>query len=240
MGDAGEIVAVEKHAGRADALRRPPSGWARRSSRCAPQDARSARARPSTASSSTRRARTSARSPRGRTRAGARPAARRRWPALQREILDAGAAASRPAVPSSTRPARSRQRRTSCRGSFLAAHGHFRPTHHRRPPCLGPSGHAPHAHPSAPRPHRRLLRREVPPRAEQAGGTRPTLPVLPRAVAAADHEPARPRYRCVNCLQRFELCSVCPNCGEHSTIVRMSNTALYVCGHCQSSMLTPI
>jgi hypothetical protein len=44
----------------------------------------------------------------------------------------------------------------------------------------------------------------------------------------------------VNCLQRFELRSVCPNCGEHSTIVRMSNTALYICGHCQSSMLTTI
>ena len=36
------------------------------------------------------------------------------------------------------------------------------------------------------------------------------------------------RYRCVNCLRRFELASVCPNCGEHSTIVRMSSTALYV------------
>ena len=35
------------------------------------------------------------------------------------------------------------------------------------------------------------------------------------------------RYRCVNCLRRFELASVCPNCGEHSTIVRMSSTALY-------------
>jgi ribosomal protein S27AE len=44
----------------------------------------------------------------------------------------------------------------------------------------------------------------------------------------------------VNCLHRFELRSVCPNCGEHSTIVRMSNTALYMCGHCQSSMLAPI
>jgi predicted RNA-binding Zn-ribbon protein involved in translation (DUF1610 family) len=41
----------------------------------------------------------------------------------------------------------------------------------------------------------------------------------------------------VNCLQRFELCSVCPNCGEHSTIVRMSSTALYECGHCHGSML---
>jgi DNA-directed RNA polymerase subunit RPC12/RpoP len=48
------------------------------------------------------------------------------------------------------------------------------------------------------------------------------------------------RYHCVNCLRRFELRSVCPNCGEHSTIVRMSNTELYVCNHCRSSMLQPI
>ena len=48
------------------------------------------------------------------------------------------------------------------------------------------------------------------------------------------------RYRCVNCLQRFELRSVCPDCGEHSTIARMSNMELYCCGHCQGSMLQPI
>ena len=48
------------------------------------------------------------------------------------------------------------------------------------------------------------------------------------------------RYRCVNCLHRFELASVCPNCGEHSTIVRMSSTALYACNHCRESMLVPI
>jgi DNA-directed RNA polymerase subunit RPC12/RpoP len=60
------------------------------------------------------------------------------------------------------------------------------------------------------------------------------------------HEPwLRPtnlpgRYRCVNCLRRYELLSVCPNCGEHSTIVRMSSTDLYQCNHCSSSMLQPI
>ena len=65
-------------------------------------------------------------------------------------------------------------------------------------------------------------------------------------VCPACHEPwLRPtnlpgRYRCVNCLHRFELMSVCPNCGEHSTIVRMSDTALYACNHCQASMLQPI
>ena len=65
-------------------------------------------------------------------------------------------------------------------------------------------------------------------------------------VCPACHEPwLRPtnlpgRYRCVNCLTRFELSSVCPNCGEHSTIVRMSDTALYACNNCGSSMLQPI
>ncbi len=44
----------------------------------------------------------------------------------------------------------------------------------------------------------------------------------------------------MNCLHRFELRSVCPNCGEHSTIVRMSSTALYMCNNCRSSMLQPI
>lgn len=60
------------------------------------------------------------------------------------------------------------------------------------------------------------------------------------------HEPwLRPttvpgRYRCVYCLQRFELVSVCPNCGEHSTIVRMSSTANVECNHCRSSMLVAV
>jgi ribosomal protein L37AE/L43A len=48
------------------------------------------------------------------------------------------------------------------------------------------------------------------------------------------------RYRCVYCLQRFELVSVCPNCGEHSTIVRMSSTAIVACNHCQGSMLQAV
>jgi predicted nucleic acid-binding Zn ribbon protein len=48
------------------------------------------------------------------------------------------------------------------------------------------------------------------------------------------------RYRCVNCLQRFELMSLCPDCGEHSTIVRMSSTAEMKCNHCQASMLQPV
>ena len=48
------------------------------------------------------------------------------------------------------------------------------------------------------------------------------------------------RYRCVYCLRRYELRSVCPNCGEHSTIVRMSSTATTQCAACGDSMLLPI
>jgi uncharacterized protein (DUF983 family) len=48
------------------------------------------------------------------------------------------------------------------------------------------------------------------------------------------------RYRCVYCLHRFELVSVCPNCGEHSTIVRMSSTAILKCNNCGDSMLMSI
>jgi ribosomal protein L37AE/L43A len=48
------------------------------------------------------------------------------------------------------------------------------------------------------------------------------------------------RYRCANCLGRFELVSVCPDCGEHSTIVRMSSTAIMTCNHCQGSMLQAV
>ena len=60
------------------------------------------------------------------------------------------------------------------------------------------------------------------------------------------HEPwLRPttvpgRYRCVYCLQRYELVSVCPDCGEHSTIVRMSSTANVECNHCRASMLLAV
>ena len=48
------------------------------------------------------------------------------------------------------------------------------------------------------------------------------------------------RYRCVYCLHRFELVSVCPNCGEHSTIVRMASTAIVMCNVCGGSMLREI
>jgi ribosomal protein S27E len=48
------------------------------------------------------------------------------------------------------------------------------------------------------------------------------------------------RYRCVYCLHRYELRSDCPDCGEHSTIARMSSTANVECRHCGGSMLRPI
>jgi primosomal protein N' len=45
------------------------------------------------------------------------------------------------------------------------------------------------------------------------------------------------RYRCVYCLRRYELTSVCPECGEHSTIVRMSSTSIVSCTHGGGRML---
>lgn len=45
------------------------------------------------------------------------------------------------------------------------------------------------------------------------------------------------RYRCVYCLHRFELASVCPHCGEHSTIGRMTATSVLSCNCCGGSML---
>ena len=94
----------------------------------------------------------------------------------------------------------------------------------------------------APRRHRRLLHRPAAP----LGGLMSADDVDLGDVCPDCGEPwLRPtnlpgRYRCVNCLHRFELASVCPNCGEHSTIVRMSSTALYACNHCRESMLVPI
>jgi primosomal protein N' len=48
------------------------------------------------------------------------------------------------------------------------------------------------------------------------------------------------RYRCVYCLRRFELRSDCPDCGAHSTIARMSDTANLRCRNCSGSMLREI
>src|ERR671938_518124 len=48
------------------------------------------------------------------------------------------------------------------------------------------------------------------------------------------------RYRCVYCLVRFQLLAYCPGCGEHSSIVRMSDTAELHCVRCGGSMLRPM
>jgi ribosomal protein L37AE/L43A len=48
------------------------------------------------------------------------------------------------------------------------------------------------------------------------------------------------RYRCVYCMRRFEIRSECPDCGMHSTIARMSDTAILTCNSCGASMLRAI
>ncbi len=48
------------------------------------------------------------------------------------------------------------------------------------------------------------------------------------------------RYRGVYCLNRFERTTVTPNGGEHSTIVRLSSTAILKCNNCGDSMLQAI
>ena len=48
------------------------------------------------------------------------------------------------------------------------------------------------------------------------------------------------RYRCVYCLTRFQLMAYCPACGEHSTIVRMSDSDQMECVRCGGSMLKPV
>lgn len=67
---------------------------------------------------------------------------------------------------------------------------------------------------------------------------RPACPACGEPWLRATNVPGR--YRCVNCLRRFELVSLCPNCGEHSTIVRMEHSATMICNHCGASMLRPI
>jgi hypothetical protein len=75
-------------------------------------------------------------------------------------------------------------------------------------------------------------------RADEQGELAPTCPGC--------HEPwLRPtqlpgRYRCVYCLVRFQLMSHCRRCGEHSTIVRMSDTSNLTCVRCGGSMLAPL
>ena len=48
------------------------------------------------------------------------------------------------------------------------------------------------------------------------------------------------RFRCVNCLRRFELRSECPNCGIHSTSARVIDTRIVTCNACGSNLLRPV
>jgi len=44
----------------------------------------------------------------------------------------------------------------------------------------------------------------------------------------------------VYCLRRYELVSACPECGEHQTMVRMTDEQDMICQQCGHSMLTPV
>ena len=241
MGNEGEIVAVEQHPGRAEALRRTAQrmGASIVDVRTADAAQPSAAAR-STACSSTRRAATSARSrsrPDARWRKAGRPEAlaraatghpRRRSDGVETRryprVLDVHDLAHRERARRGSLPGRSR-RLLRCRsGRGRCPSGSIRPC---RSTC------------------RRSRTATAPTASSSRGSDAHELTSDLGDVCPSCHEPwLRPtnlpgRYRCVNCLHRFELRSVCPNCGEHSTIVRMSSTALYMCGHCQSSMLAP-
>jgi ribosomal protein S27E len=41
-------------------------------------------------------------------------------------------------------------------------------------------------------------------------------------------------------MRRFELRSECPDCGAHSTIARLSGSAVLTCSSCGAGMLRPI
>lgn len=73
------------------------------------------------------------------------------------------------------------------------------------------------------------------------GVSEPAVKLGPECPACGEpwlHPTAVPgRYRCGYCVRRYELMSVCLECGEHSTMVRMSSTAIVVCNHCHASML---
>ena len=58
--------------------------------------------------------------------------------------------------------------------------------------------------------------------ADAADGSPRAWSAPPAASRGCARRTSPGRYRCVYCLHRFELRSVCPDCGEHSTIVRMS------------------
>ena len=112
------------------------------------------------------------------------------------------------------------------RASWCTPSARSRP---RRSGCAAPTT-------GAPCPHRDGNRRLLHCRAMEELERRPAS-ARPATSRGCARRTCAGRYRCVNCLHRFELRSVCPDCGEHSTIVRMSSTATTDCNHCGGSML---
>ena len=82
------------------------------------------------------------------------------------------------------------------------------------------------------------VRRSEPGSEERMARLRPPCPGCGEPWLRPTNLPGR--YRCVFCLRRYELRSDCPDCGEHSTIARMSDTANVTCRNCGGSMLSPI
>ncbi|MBA2630619.1 MAG: hypothetical protein H0U84_06315 [Thermoleophilaceae bacterium] len=78
----------------------------------------------------------------------------------------------------------------------------------------------------------------MPAASDQKAGSGPSCPSCGDLALRGTNLPGR--YRCVTCLRRFELRSSCPECGAHSTIARMSDTANVACRACGASMLAPI
>ena len=246
MGDEGEVVAVEhdpRRGGGPARERRAP----RRRRACGSWSAtRRGRitAAATTACWSTRRARTSARSSPAPTRAGARR--RRRSSelrALQRRILEAGAAAVRPGgrLVYSTCTISAPENERSDGGVPRRRHPEFGLTT-GRPVSFRLFRTATARTGSSSQPSSDMD--DVEHRAVPGYLGRSLLTRTAAVRAAASRGCARPsspgRYRCVYCLTRFQLMAYCPACGEHSTIVRMSDTDQMDCVRCGGSMLKPV
>ena len=83
-----------------------------------------------------------------------------------------------------------------------------------------------------------LYDRPMSPAAEPEALRRPSCPGCDEPWLRPTQLPGR--FRCVNCLQRYELVSQCPGCGTHQTIVRMSQDADLRCQSCGESMLSAV
>ena len=221
MGDRGEIVAVERHARRAAGLRRTAERMGASSVRVVTADARRFTTEtpfdrvlvdPPCSGLGTLQGH-----PDLRWRMS--PDAIERWRPRQRQILEAARAAVRAG-------------RHDRLLDLHAVGGRERGVGRRERAAA--RVRTPRAAP--PRPHRRLLHR--PPRRLMADEVGMTCPNCREPWLRPANMPGR--YRCVYCLHRFELCSLCPDCGEHSTIVRMSKTAILSCNACSASMLREI